>query len=100
MKIYTGYNIGGYVEYRGYKPYLDPRGGDFIKKSNGREDILQEWVDFEDGKIKKEDFLGKYNFDYLIVKDDDLLYDYSNDNYKMIYENEEQKIKVYENNKN
>ncbi|MBR5647918.1 hypothetical protein IKW73_03245 [Candidatus Saccharibacteria bacterium] len=94
LKIYTGYNIGGYVEYRGYRAYMDPRGCDFMKKLNGREDILQEWVDFRGGKIDKNEFLSKYSFDYLIAENDPF-YGSANDGYELVYKNEDTKLEVY-----
>ena len=96
LKIYTGYDTGGYVEYRGYKPYLDPRGGDFMKVVNGKEDIFQEWIDFRNGKIPKEQLLEKYNFDYLLVKgENDPFYKSKNKSYKILFNNEEHQLEVY-----
>ena len=98
IKIYTGYNDGGYVEYRGYKPYLDPRGEVFLKKNNKKEDILYEWIDLKDGKIKVSDFLSKYNFDYLLVEDtDDSLYNLDEKDYKIIFEDEQRGMRVFKN---
>ena len=37
LKIYAGYNDGGYVEFRGYKSYLDPRAEVLLKNNNGKE---------------------------------------------------------------
>ena len=96
LKIYTGYNDGGYVEYRGYRSYLDPRAEVFLKINNGKEDILDEWVDFRKGKTKVSDFVEKYNFDYIwAVGDYDPFYDFENENYVVIYENEEEETKLY-----
>ena len=96
LKVYTGYNIGGYVEYRGYRPYMDPRGADFIKKMNGKEDIFNEYSDFENGKIDVADFVDKYHFDYIYaVGEDDPFYEFKNDDYIEIYRNEEKHVKVY-----
>jgi len=97
LKIYAGYNDGGYLEYRGYKPYLDPRGEVFLKKNNKKEDILYEWDDFNNGRIKVEEFLDKYHFDYLlVVGEKDPLYALDIEYYKKIFEEEEQEIKVFE----
>lgn len=95
LKVYTGYNDGGYVEFRGYKPYLDPRGEVFVKKNNKKEDILQEWVDFKDKKITVDNFLDKYEFDYLLVRGNDPLYELNDENYKLIYDNTEYKSRLY-----
>ena len=98
VKVYVGYNNGGYAEFRGYKAYLDPRAEVFLKKNNGKEDILEEWEDFIMGKVGLNEFLGKYNFDYLIVDEwhETKLYRLGNEKYEMIYENDDDKIKVLE----
>jgi hypothetical protein len=86
VKVYTGYNDGGYLEWRGYKPYLDPSGEVFLMKNNGKEDILHEWIDLKEGKMAKEDFMEKYDFDYVVTTEDDVLYDYEGGEYEMIYD--------------
>lgn len=88
-KIYTGYNDGGYLEYRGYKCYLDPRAEVFLKSNNKKEDILKEYYKLQTGKLNYKDFLSKYNFDYLIVSEEDILYYYiDNTQYEIVYEEE------------
>lgn len=95
LKIYTGYNDGGYLEYRGYKPYLDPRGEVFLEKNNGKANILQEWVDFRNGEIPKEDFLSKYDFDYLFINDEwDPFKNLNHSNYELIY-TDDTNIEIY-----
>ena len=97
LKIYTGFNDGGFLEYRGYKPYIDSRMEVFIKANNGKEDIFKEYYDLEHGNISKEDFLGKYDFDYLVVTESEKLFDLGGERYKMISENTDDgdKIRVY-----
>ena len=97
LKIYTGYNEGGYVEFRGYKPYIDPRMEVFIKANNGKEDIFQEYYNLENGKLNQPEFLDKYNFDYLIVMDYEKLYNLVSDKYTMIFEKngEAESVRVY-----
>ena len=97
LRVYAGYGDGSYVEYRGYRPYIDPRGEVFLKKNNGKEDILYEWIDFEDGGIKVLDFLEKYNFDYIISRSDDPFYDFESDSYgyEMIFKDEENGLEVF-----
>lgn len=93
---YAGYGDGGYVEYRGYKSYMDPRGEVFLKKNNGKEDILYEYDDFINGKVSIDYFLEKYNFDYIIPRDEnDPFYNLDHDDYEIIFNNEEECIKVY-----
>ena len=97
VRVYVGYNNGGYVEYRGYKAYLDPRAEVFLEKNNGKENILKEWEDMTDGKIDLNEFLEKYNFDYLIADEphEENIYNMKNKKYELIYENDEEKIRVF-----
>ena len=99
LTVYTGYDDGGYVEYRGYKAYLDPRGEVFLKKNNNKEDILFEWTDLQEGRTKEGDFLEKYQFDYIVVREDDRLYNYDDDVYMVFFEGEDGTIKVLKNKK-
>lgn len=88
MKVYVGYNNGGYVEFRGYKAYLDPRAEVFLKNNNGKEDILKEWEEMIKGELDSDEFLKKYNFDYLIVEElyEKELYNMKDEKYEVIYE--------------
>ena len=96
QRVYTGYDDGGYVEYRGYKAYLDPRGEVFLKSNNKKADILYEWRDFIRGKIETNDFLKKYGFDYLLISDkDDPLYDLGGKKYEMIFKDDKEGIEVF-----
>ena len=86
IKLYTNYNDGGYFEYLGYKCYIDPRAEVFLKENNKKEDIFNEYYDLQKGYLNYEEFLNKYNFDYLIVSEEDILYNYINDTqYQIIY---------------
>lgn len=90
FKIYTCYDEGGYLEYRGYKPYIDPRMEVFLKANNNKEDIFHEYYELQNGRVNKKEFFEKYNFDYLVVKEEaDSLYDipdFFKDKYKILYE--------------
>lgn len=96
LKVYSGYNYGGYAELRGYRTYLDARGEVFLKANNGKEDILYEWIDFSNGKIDKKEFLDKYGFDYLLVEgEDDPFYSLTDDKYTEIFSDSEACVKLY-----
>ena len=88
LKIYTGYNIGGYLEYYGYKTYLDPRAEVFLKSNNKKADILLEYVNLQVGSLLYQDFLNKYEFDYLVIEKEDFLSIYlqKEKNYELIYD--------------
>ena len=71
IKIYTGYDEGGYFEYYGYKCYMDARAEVFLKANNKKEDIFDEYYNVYFGNISAKDFLDKYNFDYLLLEADE-----------------------------
>lgn len=73
MILYTGYNDGGYVEYRGLKPYIDPRAEVFVKKNNQVKDVMKEYYDMETGITYYKDFLDTYGFTHLLVYRGELL---------------------------
>lgn len=66
--LYTGFNTGGYAEYRGLKSYIDPRAELFFKKFNGKEDIFVEAFSIEsDINFDFDEFVKKYDFTHIIV---------------------------------
>ena len=86
LRVYAGYNTGGYVEYRGYRAYLDPRGAEFLESVNRKEGILEEWMDLDSGKMMVGDFLAKREFDYLVVgRREEKLYNLDDKKYELIY---------------
>ncbi len=97
VKVFVGYTQGGYVEYRGYPAYLDPRGEYFTKAVNKKEDILREYIDIKNGKIKLDDFVSKYDFDFILVEEycKDFFKDLDKNRYELIYDNEDDEVKVY-----
>lgn len=86
ITLYTGYGEGSYYEYRGYKCYLDPRAEVFLKSNNKKEDILFEYYLLQNGIISYQDFIDKYNFDYILVSDKDVIY------YQIIKDNTYEKV--------
>lgn len=86
--IWVGYNNGGYLEFRGLKPYLDPRAEVFLKANNHQKDILQEYHDLETSAITYQDFLSRYDFDYILTVKNDLMYQYLEEDphYKLVLE--------------
>ena len=82
--LYTGYNDGGYLQFLGYKTYLDPRAEVFLKANNKKSDIFIEYYNLQNNELNGYDFLNKYKFDVLILDRDDVLNKYVN-NYKIVY---------------
>lgn len=97
-KVYSSFNDGGYVEFRGYKAYIDPRAEYFLKKNNGKADIFKEFYDLQHGNLDAHEFLEKYNFTHLLVAKDDWLYNRINttkENYFVLYENTDKGYRLY-----
>ena len=99
--IYSSFNDGGYIEFRGYKPYIDPRAELYLKANNKKDDIFKEYYDLQHGLFDVDEFIEKYNFDYLIVGYGDrirtpmqenvkyfVLYDDSNKKYTLFARND------------
>lgn len=72
VKIFNSINVGGELEYHGYKPYIDCRLEVFSKELNGKADVLQEWKDLKDGVVYPETVFGKYGFDVYFVEKDSM----------------------------
>lgn len=65
--LFTEFNNGAFMEWSGYKVYMDARPELFQKKINGKEDIFTEYSNLATGKIEYEEFLRKYQFTHLVV---------------------------------
>ena len=92
-KIYTEFDDGSYMEYRGFLVYMDSRAEVFIKKFNHKEDIFKEYSLVLNGSIDYQKFLDKYSFQYLIVDEGSPFYQYlvQDNKYRLEYQ---QKDKV------
>ena len=94
--LYTDYYNGGYAEYVGLKCYIDARAEVFLKKVNKKENIFNEFIELQHGKMHYEDFIEKYNFTHLLVGSDDTLEVFlsKDPKYFPIYEDEKGKIYI------
>ncbi|MBA4347370.1 MAG: hypothetical protein C0413_00755 [Clostridiales bacterium] len=90
MVLYTGYNDGGYAEFLGFKPYIDPRAEVFVKKNNQKADVMKEYHDLQLGELYYKDVLEKYGFTHLLISIGDILITYlpHDDTYEKIYEDD------------
>lgn len=95
--IFAGYNDGGYVEFRGYKSYLDPRGEVFLKSNNKKFDVLFEEEQVYKEEITIQEFLDKYNFTHLLIQPNHFLYQITNSshNYFIVYEDPNNGFRLY-----
>jgi hypothetical protein len=67
-KIYCSFDLGSYLEFLGYKPYIDGRLEAFSYMINQQYDVLTEYADTYDGTIQDLAYLeNKYDFDYYVV---------------------------------
>lgn len=96
MRLYTGYDEGGYAEFMGFKPYIDPRAEVFVRKNNGVDDIMKEFYRLQEGDLYYKYLLDKYGFTHLLVSQYDILYVYlpHDGDYRMIYNDGEYAIFV------
>ena len=87
---YTSYNEGGLCQYRGLKTYLDARAEVYVKKNNGRKDILKEFYNLQVGDLHYKEFVDVYGFTHFILKENDLLRTYlaADEDYELILEND------------
>lgn len=74
-KIFNHFNSGGYIEWHGYKTFIDARPELFEPSITGvDEHYYREYVDTSTGDGSYSDMLDKYSFDFLVVNDDTSLY--------------------------
>lgn len=95
VRLYTSFNDGGYMEWRGYKVYTDARPELFQKAINGIEDLDEEICNVTYGTINYDDFLKKYNFTHLLVfKNTPFSYYLKNNCYVLLEENEKYELYI------
>lgn len=99
-RIYSSFNDGGYVEFRGYKPYIDPRAELYLKVNNKKDDIFEEFFNLQHGLLDVTEFIEKYDFTHLLIASHDYLYDKitSDMNYFVIYEDTTAGYRLYSRN--
>ncbi len=92
--IYSNQLDGGYLEYKGFKPYIDNRSEVFLKANNHQADIFKEYYKVQKGYLLPSTFLEKYNFTYIVVGQEDIIYQElkQRKDYKLIYEDKNRYI--------
>lgn len=75
--LYTNFNDGQYLEFNGYHPYIDGRAEVFLFKNNKEYDYFNEYMLMFDGAGYYKDFIGKYQFNYLIINQQNDCYLYN-----------------------
>lgn len=71
--LWTGFNSGGYAEFRGVKCYMDARPEIFARSNNHRADIIQEYLALVSGRLDYEEFFARYDFTHIFVTEEDML---------------------------
>lgn len=76
IRLYNGFNNGGYFEFNGYKVFMDPRPELYYESFNQKESVFEDWLAARKQYTKPEEFksfLEKYDFGYLCVELDSTL---------------------------
>lgn len=76
LAVYTGFDVGNYAEFRGFRPYIDARPEVYMTVLNHEADVFREYLEMQRGKRPYQEVLDKYPFDALVVRRDDILWHY------------------------
>lgn len=68
IAVYTDFNTGGYVEWKGYTGYIDARSEVFCESINGCENTFEEASKFAAGDISFDEMQEMYGFKYYLVE--------------------------------
>lgn len=86
LRLYNSFNSGGYLEWRGYRVFMDPRPELWEPGITGVDrHYYQEFVDLSQGTLSAREVVAEYDFDFLIVYTSSDLATYlkKNDNYQV-----------------
>ena len=86
MRLYNGFGIGSYLEFRDIKVFVDSRSEVYCKEFNNTT-ILEDYYDLYYFKNYYKGILNKYNFTHLLMENDTPLNQYitHDKDYKIIY---------------
>lgn len=89
LKIYNSFNYGSYLEFNGIPAFVDSRSEIFCKEFNDTE-ILEDWLATSRGKKNYNETFEKYNIDYAIVENEEIINTYlsQDEKYEKVYEDE------------
>lgn len=76
--LYNGFNEGSYFEYKGVKSFIDARPELYMKKLNGKADVMEDYLTLalSDDSKKIDKLIEKYGFTHFCVRKDSILADY------------------------
>ena len=93
LRLFNGFNSGGYLEFKGYKTYIDQRADSFVEEANNDFDYLTEYFDVKTGNVYFKQVFDKYDFNYAIVDLNSEVPLYSqisnNDGYTLVFESDD-----------
>jgi hypothetical protein len=94
MTVMCLYDHGGYLEYRGLRPFIDQRAEVFLDSINKYEDIFKEYYLMRSGIVSVNELLDKYDITHVLVVDDyDYLYTSIDESkYDLVYD---ESVKIY-----
>jgi hypothetical protein len=75
MRLFTGFNTGGYAEFEGLRPFIDARAEVFLKSNNRKADILDDYFDVLAGKKHYRELIERYQLTHFLVGKSDMLFD-------------------------
>lgn len=70
FRLFNEYETGGYLEYKGIRPFIDSRSEVFAKKLNGREDIISDYNGIFRGTLNYRKVFAKYDLNHALVSID------------------------------
>lgn len=93
IRIFSGFNDGAYLGFRGFRCYIDARGEIYLEKNNGVKDYLEEYFDvITRGTKDHRELLSEYNFTHVLAPKSNGLYLSAlraNDRLQTVFENGE-----------
>ena len=89
LKIYNSFNYGSYLELSGIPAFVDSRSEIFTEEFNDVT-ILKDWLETSRGNVNYNDTFAKYEIDYAIVEDKEIINTYisADENYEKVFDDE------------
>jgi len=87
-RIWTHFDWGSYLEFKGIKVFVDSRSGMYTEQENEGCTVLADWYDLIQDGSKYETLFEKYKITHVLMGKNELAYKYIEEdvNYKAIYE--------------
>jgi hypothetical protein len=87
MKLYNGFDIGSYLEFRGIPAFMDSRAELYTEQFNSNTTILNDFVSVTYGSESYHEIFDKYGITHALLENDDIIYKYIgyDEDWKLIY---------------